>query len=280
MKIAISGATGFIGTHLTTHLQRLGHEVVPLARQDFAAGAEDRLAWLVAECEGVVNLAGAPIDRRWSKAYRQEMWTSRVEVTQRLVEAVNRSEKTRVFVSTSAVGRYPSVGCYDEESGELGPGFLARLCEAWEAEARRVRVRCVVTRFGVVLSADGGAFPRLARPARAGVAVVPGSGSQSFSWIDIADLVRAEEFLLCDDRLEGVFNLSAPENSSMREFMRAVAQRFHSRITLHAPAFALRLKMGEAASVLLDGQCALPRRLLEAGFRFDSPTKEDFLRRL
>lgn len=280
MKIAISGASGFIGTHLTHYLREHGHEVIPLSRRDFAPGAEDQLAWLVAECEGVVNLAGAPIDRRWTEACKKELWTSRVEVTRRLAEAVDRSEKTRVFLSASAVGCYPSVGCYDELSSERGTGFLARLCEAWETQARQVKVRCVITRFGVVLGADGGAFARLARPAKAGAAIVPGSGLQSFSWIDIADLVRAVEYLLTHRKAEGVYNLVAPERGSMREFIRAVAERFRSSVTLHVPAFVLRMKLGEGASALLDGQCVLPRRLQEAGFRFESPAAKDFLRRI
>lgn len=280
MKIAISGASGFIGTHLTHYLQQHCHEVIPLSRRDFAHGAEDQLAWLVAECDGVVNLAGAPVDRRWTKAYREELWTSRVEVTRRLVEAVARSENTCVFLSASAVGCYPSVGCYDELTTERGTGFLARLCEAWEAQARQTNVRCVITRFGVVLGPDGGAFARLVRPAKAGAAIVPGGGSQSFSWIDVADLVRAVEYLLTHRKAAGVYNLVAPERTSMGEFTRAVAKHFRSRITLHVPAFALRMKMGEGASVLLDGPCAIPRRLQEAGFRFESPAAKDFLGRI
>lgn len=280
MKIAISGATGFIGSHLTAYLEKKGHEVVPLGRADFAEERRDRLAYLVAECDAVVNLAGAPIDRRWSPEYKEELLASRVETTRRLVDAVNRSERTRTFVSASAVGCYPPVGCYDESSAERGSGFLARLCERWEAEARRVRVRCVITRFGVVLAGDGGAFARLVRPTAWGLAVVPGGGSQPFSWIDIADLVRAELFLIQHDRLDGVFNFAAPENTSLREFVRAVGRHRRARITATVPAFAVRMALGERASALLDGACAVPQRLQQAGFRFCSPSVSEFLRRL
>lgn len=280
MKIAISGASGFIGTHLTNHLRTGGHEVVALGRADFAEEVRDRLAYLVAECDAVVNLAGAPIDRRWSREYKEELISSRVETTRRLVDAVNRSERTKTFISASAVGCYPSVGCYDEYSEEQGTGFLAELCDRWEAEARRVRVRCAITRFGVVLGADGGAFPALAAPVRHGVAVVPGGGSQSFSWIGITDHMRALEFLLVHGDLDGVFNFTTPESISLREFVRALAKYYRTRLIVTAPAFALRMLRGEAASVVLDGKCAVPLRLLEAGFRFEAPTVEKFLEQL
>lgn len=280
MKIAISGATGFIGSHLSAYLTEKGHEVVALGRADFTDAERDRLCYLVAECEAVVNLAGAPIDRRWSRTYKEELVASRVEVTRRLVEAVGRSERTKTFLSASAVGCYPSVGCYDEYSPERGQGLLAQLCERWEAEARRVGVRCVIARFGVVLSEAGGALPRLMRSARYGVAAVPGGGSQPFSWIDLHDLVRAVEFLLLHEKLDGVFNFTAPGMGSLREFIRAVGRRYGARLTVIVPAFAVKWALGEASSVLLGGQCAVPLRLLGAGFRFESPTVGDFLRRI
>ncbi|WP_418983786.1 TIGR01777 family oxidoreductase [Alistipes sp.] len=280
MKIAISGASGFIGSHLSAYLTEKGHEVVALGRADFTDEERDRLAYLVAECDAVVNLAGAPIDRRWSRAYREELVASRVEVTRRLVEAVGRSERTRTFLSASAVGCYPTVGCYDEFSPERGQGLLAELCERWETEARKVGVRCVIARFGVVLSDDGGAFPRLARSARYGVAAVPGGGSQPFSWIDLRDLVRAAEFLILHKELDGVFNFTAPGMGSLREFIRAVGRHYGTRFSVVVPAFAIKWALGEASSVVLGGQCAVPLRLLGAGFRFESPTVGDFLQRI
>lgn len=279
LRIAVSGASGFVGKHLTAYLETRGHRIVPLGRADFAESERDRLAERVAACDAVVNLAGAPIDRRWTPAYREELMSSRIDTTRRLVAALGGNGRTRTLLSASAVGWYPSVGCYDEYSTERGRGFLADLCRAWEAEAQRAPVRCAVMRFGVVLAADGGAFPRLARPAKAGLGVVAG-GSQSFSWIDIADLVRAVEFLLLRPWLKGVFNFAAPEKSSMREFVRAVAKHYRTRLTLSVPSFAVRLALGEAASFLLQGQCVEPFRLTDAGFRFESPAVADFLRKL
>lgn len=280
MKIAISGASGFVGTHLTAYLRRQGHVVVPLGRADLAEGAQERLARLIAPCEAVVNLAGAPIGHRWSRKYKEELVASRVDTTRRLVEAIDAGGGVRTLVSTSAVGYYPSVGCYDEFDQAHGTGFLARLCMRWEEQARRVRARCVITRFGVVLAPDGGAFPVMTRTARARVAVVAGSGLQPFSWIALDDLVRAQEFLLTHDELDGVFNLTAPEKLTMREFMAAAARHYRAWMTVRVPAFAVRAALGESSSFVLEGQCAVPQRLSDAGFRFGMPAAEDFLKNL
>lgn len=282
MKVAISGASGFVGTRLSEYLKKCGYEVVPLGRADFRPEAKGQLLRKVADCRGMINLAGAPIDRRWSDKYKRELIGSRTDVTRRLAEAVNLSPMTEVFISASAVGCYPSVGCYDEYSAARGTGFLAQLCADWEAETRRIKpqVRVAITRFGVVLDGEGGAFPRMARPARMGVAARPGSGLQPFSWIDIADLVRAEVFLLERHNMEGVFNFAAPQRLTQREFADAVAAHYKARMTVTVPAFVFRMLYGEAADFLLHGQCAVPARLSEVGFRFHSPDIETFLKRL
>lgn len=280
MKIAISGASGFVGTHLSAYLQQCGHDIVPLSREDLAAGAPVRLGELVATCDAVINLAGAPIDHRWTARYKEELFASRIDTTRRLVEAVDASSTVKTFISTSAVGYYPSVGCYDEQDDQPGTGLLSHLCTLWEAEARKVRTRCVITRFGVVLSDAGGAFPRMARPAKMGVAVVAGSGAQSFSWIALEDLLRAQEFLLSHPSLDGTFNLVAPEKQTMREFIAAVAARYKSHLTVRIPSWLFRVAMGEASGVLLDGQCVIPHRLEQAGFHFARPSVDDFLRQI
>lgn len=280
MKIAISGASGFVGSHLSEHLRAAGHDIVPLGRADLADGAQERLAGLIAACDAVVNLAGAPIDHRWTTSYKKELFASRIDTTRRLVDAVNLSPRTTTFISTSAVGLYPASGCHDEGSPEHGEGLLADLCTAWEAEAERVDARCVITRFGVVFASDGGAFPKLARPARMGVAVVSGAGKQTFAWIALHDLVRAHEFLLTHPELNGIFNFTAPVQTSLRELVRATAAHYRAHLTVHVPAFAVRLALGEAAAMVLGGQCVEPRRLLSAGFRFEIPDVAEFLRRL
>ena len=208
MKIAISGASGFIGSHLAGYLTAQGHQVVPLGRGYFSGfpapgpgvigdrawdGAMGRLVAALEGCGAVVNLAGAPIDRRWSDTYKEELYASRIGPTRRLVEAIGALETPPgVLVSASAVGYYPAEGCYKETDARKGTGFLSDLCAAWEQEAQRVPpgVRLVVTRFGVVFSPGGGAFPRLARPFRMGVAARLGDGSQNVSWIALGSGAR------------------------------------------------------------------------------------------
>ena len=173
MKIAISGASGFIGSHLAGYLTAQGHQVVPLGRGYFSGfpapgpgvigdrawdGAMGRLVAALEGCGAVVNLAGAPIDRRWSDTYKEELYASRIGPTRRLVEAIGALETPPgVVVSASAVGYYPAEGCYKETDARKGTGFLSDLCAAWEQEAQRVPpgVRLVVTRFGVVFHPAG-----------------------------------------------------------------------------------------------------------------------------
>lgn len=170
MNVAITGSSGFIGSHLSSRLAVFGHQVTPLWRYLFTQDSVDCLAEALAGCHAVINLAGAPIDRRWTDAYKQELVESRIMTTRKLVEAVNRlHEPPEVMISTSAVGYYsPAGGCHGEQDDPAADSFLAELCVAWEKEAELVNdsVRLVRTRFGVVLSPDGGALPRMVRPAR------------------------------------------------------------------------------------------------------------------
>lgn len=281
MNIAICGATGLVGSRLAEAFSNRGDTVVSVGRALFSERQRDRLEQLVRSCEVVVNVAGAPIDRRWTAAYKQTLYASRVNVTRRLVEAINGGGATRLFVSASAVGIYPHVGCYDEGSMQQGHGFLARLCAAWEHEARRLRgdVRLAVTRFGVVLSPDGGAFRRLSRMGRMKMAAVVGNGWQPLSWIDLNDLVRGVLFLVENPSLSGTFNFTAPERLTQKEFMRAIA-RHYGAVLLPVPGFAVKMVCGEASQFLLQGQCAVPARLTEAGFKFRTPDLNTFLDRL
>ena len=277
-KVAVCGATGFIGTHLCRYLKDAGYEIVSLPRELFAEGAGGRLAATIAPCATVIDVAGATINHRWSEAYKRQLYDSRVEIVRQLVDAMRRSEHVRTFVSASAVGYYPSSGCYDESSQVSGDDFLAGLCRAWEDDAHKTpeRIRTIVTRFGVVLAGHGGAFEPMARPARMGAAAVIGSGVQPFTWIDIEDLCRAILFLI-DSDLCGTFNLVAPQQLTQREAAVQIGKHYGSLFILRIPSFVFRSVFGEASGFLLKGQCVRPARLLEAGFEFRSPSLSDFL---
>ena len=277
MKIAISGASGFIGSHLAGYLTEQGHQVVPLGRGYFSGfpapgpgvigdrawdGAMGRLVAALEGCGAVVNLAGAPIDRRWSDTYKEELYASRIGPTRRLVEAIGALETPPgVLVSASAVGYYPAEGCYTETDARKGTGFLSDLCAAWEQEAQRVPpgVRLVVTRFGVVFS--------------------PGDGSQNVSWIALEDLVRAIGFVLEDGAVRGTVNMVAPQHLTNAELTGALARHYRVSLRVGVPGWIVRAIYGEAAQVLLSGQCAVPEKLTAAGFTFDAENIERFLER-
>lgn len=281
--VALCGATGFIGSHLRDHFNAAGYRIVPLDRTLFTDAAADRLAAALDGCDTVVNVAGAPIDRRWSKAYKRKLSESRIGTTRRLVAAMEHVDSIRCWICASAVGYYPSEGCFDD-TADAAPGsdFLARLCRDWEAEARKApaRIRTAVTRFGVVLDGYGGAFERLSLPAKLGMAIVPGDGRQPFTWIDVEDLCRAMTLLIETPRMTGTFNFVAPQHLSMEEAVSLVRRHYKAWFQLHVAARLLRLWRGEAADPLLKGQCVRPLRLLDAGFEFRTPELQLFLERL
>lgn len=267
MRVAIAGASGLIGTQLTQQCAERGDEVVKLPRLGTAP-------WSVESADAVVNLAGANIaGRRWNAGYKQEIENSRVLSTRALVEAISRAaRKPRVLVNASAVGFYGPRG--DElldESAPAGADFLARVVQAWEAEARRAKVRAVQIRTGVVLSRQGGALQQMLLPFKAFVGGPIGSGKQWFPWIHIADEVAA--ILSCIDResLSGPVNLVAPGIVTMKEFAKALGRALHRPSWAPVPAAALRIAMGEAAEALASGQRAVPKKLLESGFQFRYP---------
>lgn len=282
MRIAISGATGFVGSHLSEFLKRRGDEVVPLPRGLFGESGREKLAEVLSQCDAVINLAGATLNKRWTVAYRKEIYESRILTTRAIVETINSLKtKPKLLISASAVGYYPSNGCYAESDARKGTGFLSDICRDWEDEAAKVspEVRCVVTRFAVILSPDGGAFPKVAYPAQHRIAVRFGSGLQNFAWIDLQDLMRAMEFIITHPAIEGPVNLVSPRRINNGQFTAAVARRFGAWV-MPMPGFLLHMVWGDAAQLLLSGQCAYPEKLLTGGFKFTSESINDFLGRI
>ena len=260
MNVAITGSSGFIGSHLSSRLAVFGHQVTPLWRYLFTQDSVDCLAEALAGCRAVINLAGAPIDRRWTDAYKQELVESRIMTTRKLVEAVNRlHEPPEVMISTSAVGYYsPAGGCHGEQDDPAADSFLAELCGAWEKEA------------------DGGALPRMVRPARFGITAAVGNPDHPFSWVALEDLVDALIFIMGKEDISGPVNVTAPERTTNREFYKAAAEHFHTRLSIHVPDAVLRLLMGEASQVITNGQCAIPETLMREGFEFQYPDIRTF----
>lgn len=279
LKIAISGATGFIGSYLSQYFTDKGHVVFPLTRKILMNESDSELAGILSQSDVVINLAGASINHRWTESYKKELYDSRIKTTRKIVATINQiSNKPKLLISTSAVGYYPSQGCYDETNAVQGNGFLSSLCEEWEKEAKAVSpdVRLVITRFGVVLAERGGAFEKIVQSAKFGVAGIIGSGEQSFSWIDIADLAQAMEHVINNTNLSGVVNFVAPEQITNKDLIQAAAKHYRSFLTIKIPTCFFRMVFGEAAEFMTEGQCVQPKKLLESGFVFKSPTISEF----
>jgi len=293
MKIAVTGASGLVGSALVAALEDGGHRVVRLVRRqpegdgevrwDPAAGVLDP-----ADLEGVdavVHLAGESIaSGPWTRERKRRIRDSRVDGTRLVASAVSAmAEPPRTLVSASAVGYYGDRGdrVLDEDAGP-GEGFLAEVCQGWEAAADPARergVRVVHPRIGMVLAADGGALAKMLLPFRLGVGGVLGPGDQYMSWIGLGDLVAVILHALGDGDLEGPVNAVAPAPVTNREFTRTLGRVLHRPTILPAPALALRLLLGEMAEELfLASTRAVPARLEGHGFTFRHPDLEGALR--
>lgn len=284
MKIIISGASGFVGQALVAALRAEGHAVARLVRPQGAFSAGD-IRWDpmsatadVSAMEGadaVVNLSGASIaGGRWTPARKAVLRSSRVGSTRVLVDAISRLQrKPRVFLSASATGYYGDRG--NEILTEVGPygtDFLALLARDWEAEALRAEhngIRTVLLRFGIILSTRGGALPRMLLPFKLCVGGRFGSGKQWMSWITLEDSIGAVRAAIADERFSGPVNVVAPNPVQNVEFARIVAGALGRPAIFPAPAFALRLALGEMAGpLLLASQRVRPDRLASANFPF------------
>jgi len=280
MQIAISGSTGFIGTALARACREKGWSVVPLSRQDLRQDST-ALAHTLEGCAAVVNLAGAPIAARWTTAYKKVLYDSRIETTRSLVSALSLlRQKPEAFISACGIGIYSSRGVHTEDDKDYADDFLGILARDWEQEALAAQaagVRTVVFRFGVVLGSGGGALQRMLLPFRLGLGGRIGSGGQAFSWVHIHDLLRAVFRAVDDSGMEGAYNLTAPHPTTNGGLTRALGRALRRPALLPVPGFAVKLLFGEGATILLEGQTVLPKRLLERGFTFTFTTIEGAL---
>jgi uncharacterized protein (TIGR01777 family) len=294
MKIAIAGGTGFLGRPLAAALAGLGHTLVLLSRGASAPvrtplAANMRTAtWTpdgsvgvwAAEVDGadaVVNLAGEPIDKRWTRTQKARILDSRVRATQSLVSAIARAAAPpAVFVSGSAVGIYGPRGDQRvDEDTPTGNDFLASVASRWEAEAQRAagpRTRVVTIRTGLVLERDGGALPKMLPPFWFGMGGPIGSGRQYWPWIHRRDWIGLVRAAIDTPTLSGPLNAVAPHPVSNAEFARALGRAMHRPARLPAPAVILKLLLGDMADgLLLSGQRAVPAKAERCGFRFEFP---------
>lgn len=269
-KITISGASGFVGKALMSYFERQSYQVVAIKRADLSD--EQRLIEILDGSEVVINLSGANIIHRWSESYKKLLYSSRIDTTKALVEAMEScNNRPKLFISTSAVGIYKNDKVYSEYNLNLNDDFLANLCKDWEAQALKaddLSIRTAIFRFGIVLGSEGGALAKMLTPFRLGVGGTIGDGSQAFSFIHIDDLLSAYEYLIESDSLEGIFNLTSPNPTTNYALTKALGKSLKRPTILPLPEFVVNLIFGEGAKVLTDGQSALPKRLLDSGFEF------------
>jgi uncharacterized protein (TIGR01777 family) len=283
MKVLVTGASGFIGSHLTRRLQSSGHTVLEVSRRKGAAydWSDASLQRGVNEADAVIHLAGENLfGKRWTAKQKEILRSSRIESTTRLARLV-AARKPSCFVCASAVGYYgPSEDASFYEGSPPGNDFLAQLCVDWEAStaaAANAGVRCAIVRTGVALGEGGGALAKMWLPFKMGVGGPIGNGRQWLSWVHVADLVSLYTFIVENPRAHGAFNGTAPQPVRMKEFARALGRALHRPAVLPVPGFALRLALGEVADVLLTGQRVLPRRTQETGFAFRFPDVQEAL---
>jgi hypothetical protein len=298
LTVAVSGASGLVGRRLCAFLSAGGYAVLRLVRR--ATGAPDEIAWdpagggmdaaamtALARAEAVVHLAGANLAAgRWSAARKRVLWDSRVEGTARLAETLARLARygrgPRVLVCASAIGYYGDAGDKPvDERAPRGAGFLAELCEAWEAAAepaRQAGVRTVHVRTGIAIAGEGGVLAKLAPLFALGLGGPLGSGRQHMSWIALEDLLTVFLAALRQEDWNGPVNAVAPEAPTNAEFTRALARVLRRPAPFRAPAWAIRLGLGQLGrEALLAGQRVVPAYLQRHGFVWRLPRLEDAL---
>jgi hypothetical protein len=291
MRILVTGASGFIGTNLCRSLLSRNHRVIGLGRSAaksridhagyrfIAADTTRPGRWQqnLSEIDAVINLAGRSIFGRWTEAVKNEIRESRILTTRHLVQGLTAQSGT-TFVSASGVGFYGSRG--DDiltENEPAGEDFLARLSVDWEAEAHIAAekgARVVLTRFGVVLGAGGGALAEMIPAFKRFVGGPIGSGRQWFPWIHLEDLIAAVHFVLEHPDVSGPVNLCAPTPVLNRDLAAALGKVLNRPAFMPAPAFVIRMVLGEFAEVLLGSQRVIPQKLREHGFAFRYPEIE------
>jgi uncharacterized protein (TIGR01777 family) len=295
MTVVLAGGSGFLGSKLRKRLELGGHRVLTLTRSprpdhpgDVAwnpDGNQNQLAQHLEGADAVVNLAGENLAGTfWSPARKAKLRDSRLLATRTIVRAIAAcSRPPRTLISGSGVGYY---GAHDDEivTERTPPGadFLAQLCVDWEQEARGapVATRLAIVRSGVVFGADGGALQKMILPFKLGLGATLGSGRQYFPWIHVDDWVALVSWLIATDQAAGAFNATAPAPVTNREFTRTLGRVLRRPAVFQAPAFVLRIGLGEMADMVLTGQRVLPAAAEELGFRFAHPELEPALRSL
>lgn len=294
LRVAITGASGLIGSDLAAKLTDDGHQVIKMVRR--APSAPDEVRWDPGSGEvdlaglsgvgAIVHLAGAGVgDHRWTDSYKAEILNSRVNGTQAMARAAAQLDpKPAVFLCASAIGYYGDRGDLElDEDSSKGVGFLSDVVADWEQAcepAHQAGIRVVNARTGLVVSERGGAWEKLLKQFKLGAGGRLGSGNQYQAFISLRDEVRALEFLINHGSLDGPVNLTAPNPVTNKVSTQALASLLGKPAIIPAPAFALKIALGEFASDVLSSARVLPKKLEKAGFHWDDPTIHDALKQI
>ena len=288
MNIFITGGSGFIGTHLADNLLQKGHQVTALGRSAdppdihhkgyryISADTTRPGDWQneFGDADGVVNLAGATIFKRWTAGYKKQIYESRISTTRNVTAALPRGRNI-TFCSASGAGFYGSRGDDSlKEDEKPGSDFLAGVSVDWEKEALQAadkHIRVVVMRFGVILGPGGGAMAKMIPAFKLFVGGSMGTGRQWFPWMHLTDLVSALDFILENDQVEGPVNFCAPQPTQYRDLAKTLGEALRRPAIMPAPAFLIRLAMGEFGDVFLASQRMIPDKLISHGFSFQYP---------
>lgn len=284
MHILITGGTGFVGFSIVRELLSEENSVTVLVHKNEKVPKGSRVIHSLNELsdeetiDAIINLAGAPIAKRWNDRYKKTLLSSRINATQGIISLIKRlKNKPDVLISASAIGYYGNHqddNCTLHENSKPQQGFTHDLCKAWEAESKKANesgVRVCIARLGVVLEKDGGALGKMLPPFKLCLGGIIGSGKQYFSWIHRDDVINAFKFLL-NGNCNGIYNLTAPTPVTNEKFTHSLAKSIHRPAIFPMPAFVINILFGEMGrELLLGGQLVAPHKLQQEGFVFKYP---------
>lgn len=284
MKIAITGASGYIGTNIIRELERRNISIIPINRE-LLYEDPDELAKVIAGVHAIINLAGAPILQRWTKKNKIIIYNSRIVTTKNLIKAIHSLppvEQPKVFVSASATGIYRENIEHDETSSKYANSFAARVIDDWEDSLADLdtSIRLVIFRTGIVLGKNSQTMKKLLPLFKLGLGGKIGNGKQPFPFIHIDDVVKAYVSAVEGESFFGIYNLVAPEQVTNLEFTHELAMQLKRPAIFIISPFMLKFIFGRAASIILKNAYVVPQKLIDQNFKYQAPTLETCLQKI
>ena len=284
MKIALTGANGYLGKNIIKQLEEGGTEILKINRNLLYDNPE-LLAKTISGCHGIINLAGAPILKRWTKKTRATIYNSRVLTTRNLVAAINslpRPQRPSFLISASATGIYRENMNHDESSSKFANNFAARVVDDWEDALVELNpeIRQVIFRTGIVLGKESQTIQKLLPLFKLGLGAKIGNGKQPFPFIHVHDLVKAYLEAVGEEKYSGIYNLVAPDQITNKDFTRILAKYLKRPALFTVPAIVIKLMFGKASVLLLENATIHPLKLVAQNFKYGYPTLNECLKKI